>query len=651
VSPLGPAAPFRGSLLASQAEWVCVRMRRTVPSILLALFSICAVGRNAAASVRDRGSVPSRATASRLIGRARPDAKLTMSVSLRMRAGDALQQLIASQQDPTSSNHHRWLTPLDFAARFGTPEPEYAALAAWLQQQGFAVRPWPNRLRLDFTGRVAQVERPFAVRMNVYRHSRGVALANEDAPALPDRFAGDIRHVRLNTFALAHPLLRVSGPRGVIDVMAPRDIHVAYNVNPLLQQNVDGSGQIIAVVARSNFLTTDVSTFQQRFGLSLHEPHRVFPGSDPGVGAPKGVCAGISNRQQLQSCVQGEEGEVVLDTEWAGALAPGATVLVDISDRDIDISFADIVNHHPDAKIVTMSFGACERLDPGDRALFSPMYAQAAAQGQTVLVATGDDGVDECQDGRGTSVSVLATDPNVIAVGGTALDPGFDTGGSASGYVSETVWNDQDGSTGGGVSTLVPKPAYQSAPGVPPDGFRDIPDVSLLASPLSAGYAIIFEGSIAIIGGTSAAAPAWAGIVALLNQATGADGSGALNSTLYALGRRQYGSGGAAVFHDITAGNNNFNGLLGITASPGYDLASGLGTPDVAALIAAATAPSCAGDCNGDGIVTVNELLVGVDLLLTGGSPGACLALDANKDGVITVGELITATNRVLNGC
>src|SRR5262249_6417689 len=150
---------------------------------------------------------------------------------------------------------------------------------------------------------------------------------------------------------------------------------------------------------------------------------------------------GIHNSRQLAECIQGEETEVLIDAEWASAMAPGATVLVDISGTDIDASLMDIVTNHVDAKTINMSFGACERLDSSDLTLFGPFYAQAAAQGQSVLVSTGDGGADGCQDGKRASVNVLASDASVTAVGGTTLDPGFDANGDATGHVGETVWN------------------------------------------------------------------------------------------------------------------------------------------------------------------------------------------------------------------
>ena len=266
-----------------------------------------------------------------------------------------------------------------------------------------------------------------------------------------------------------------------------------------------------------------------------------------------------------------------------------------------------------------------------------------------MLVASGDNGADGCTDGRGPSVNLLSSDPNVTAVGGTALNPGFDAQGNATQYVSESVWNDADGASGGGASTLVAKPAYQVAPGVPADGARDQPDVALLASPMNVGYVLILEGQLVAIGGTSAATPAWAGIVALLNDAAGTNGMGALNHRLYALGQRQYADGGLAVFHDVTDGNITFNGVVGPSAGPGYDLATGLGTPDVDKLVQAFT--PCAGDCNGDSAVTVDELILGVNIALGAVDPMLCTPMDANRDGEVTIDELIQATNRALNGC
>lgn len=602
------------------------------------------------------GAVSPRATASRRIERAGPHGRLDASITLGVRQQDELEALLAAQQQPGSPQYHRWLSPQEFAERFAPPAEQYEALAQWLEHQGFAVQRWENRLRVDFSGTVGRLERTFGVRMNYYRHAGRTDVANENAPLLPIEFADSVEFMRLNTFPLAKPLVRVLTASGTVNVMAPRDLRTAYNALPVLNRGIDGSGQIIAVVARSDYNDSDVSGFQQKFGANLPLPTKTFPAGNPGVGAWNGVCAHYSNFYQRQQCIQGEEGEVLLDVEWANAMAPGATVLVDIAgpgagDADIDQSLLDIVNHHPEAKLISLSFGACERQDSTDQVLFAPMYAQAAAQGQTVLVATGDGGADDCGDGGGASVNVLATNPNVTAVGGTALNAVFDGDGNATGYLGENVWNDAKGASGGGPSILFGKPAYQVAPGVPADGKRDVPDVALLASPYTSGYVAVIEGGEIVVGGTSAAAPNWAGIVALVNQAGSAAGSGALNTSLYAFARQQYAPGGSGPFHDVVAGNNSFNGVTGFDAGVGYDLCTGVGTPDVDLLVRSFVAAACPGDCNGDGVITIDEVVSGINIALGVTPLSQCSGLDVNGDGLITVDELLEAVSRVLNGC
>jgi subtilase family serine protease len=639
-----------------------------------------------------RDGVSSRLATAEPLNDALPSESLRMSATLQLQHGDELDELIVAQQRPGSPEYHRWLSPEEFAARFGPAADTYEALAAWLRGQGFTVRTWPSRTRIDFSGAVGAVETAFRVRMNSYRRGGRRALANATPPLLPARFAASVQAVRLSTFRFAEPLVRVVTSSGSETAMGPHDIYTAYGVTSVLDRGITGTGQTIAIVARSDFNIDDVTGFQEQFGIPVHAPVKVFPAGNPGVGSPDGACAGIRNQARRQDCIFGEESEVLLDVEWAGALAPGATVLVDIADTDIDASLMHIVTHHPEAKIISISFGLCERVEPTMIDALEPVYAQAATQGQTVLVAAGNDGADACGDGRGASVNVLASSAEVTSVGGTSLDPGFDTSGAATGYVSEVVWNDSGGASGGGASRVVPKPAYQRAPGVPSDGFRDQPDVSFMASPGHAGYVMVIEDGVEVIGGTSAATPSWAAIVALVNQAAGRDGSGVVNPSLYALGSQQYSIGAPVVFHDITSGNNTFNRVPGFTAVRGFDLASGLGSPDVGRLVEALTTPAdtptptatatptptrplptptrpvptptlpgttpttplpneCVGDCHGHGAVTVADIVTAVNISLGALPLTDCQSADADGDGRVTVSEVIQAVNHALAGC
>lgn len=625
---------------------------RPVPTVAVValLLSGTASGR-ADDSHEMRSALSPRVRSAELLGAADPDDSLPMSLTLQLQHRDQLDALLAAQQHPGSPEYHRWLTPAEFSERFAPTPESYSAIVDWLRGEGFAVRASPERLRVDFSGVVRQVEGTFQVRMNQYlRHDRQ-ALANDRAPLLPARFAGAVQSLRLHTFRFADPVVRINDGSGLTTTMAPSDIYTAYGVSAVLDRGIDGSGQTIAVVARSDFNVGDVTSFQQQFGVPVRTPTKAFPAGNPGIGSPNSACAGYRNPRLFTQCVQDEEAEVLLDVQWAGALAPGASLLVDISDTDIDASLSDIVNHHPEAKIISVSFGVCERLDPTAAPAWESLAAQAAAQGQTVVVAAGNDGADGCQDGFGASVNALSSPPQITAVGGTALDPGFNAGGAATGRVSEVVWNDADGSSGGGVSTQISKPAYQTGTGVPADGFRDQPDVSLMASPTTSGYVIVAENQVMIIGGTSVATPSWAGIVALVNHAAGAHGLGVINDSLYTLGRKQYGEGGPAVFSDITSGTNTLDGVRGFSAGAGFDLASGWGTPNVALLVQTLSGRTCAGDCNGDGAISVDELLTAVNIALGSAPVSQCQSIDANGDGQVTVDEIIQAATRALDGC
>jgi subtilase family serine protease len=609
--------------------------------------SICTLillsGEQAAAiSVRHERLGARLARAERL---APPDSEEALSLALTFPLRDQGEwvRLVAEQHTPGSARYHRWLTPSEFAARFAPSSQTYETTVNWLRDQGFTVRSWPTRLRIDFSGTVRTVERSFRVGMDRYRVRDRSVVVPRDQAALPVELASHIAALRLDTVPLGDPVARVFVNGSLEETMGPGDMQMVYGVRPLLERGIDGAGQVIAVVARSDFRLDDTRGFQLRFGLPQRDPVKVFVGGNPGVGAINGVCRNITDPVDRLVCVEAEKTEVQLDVQWAAALAPGATVLVDIGRSDIDAALMDVVTHHPEAKVVTISFGICERLDPTALAFLAPAYAQAAAQGQTVLVSAGNTGADGCVDGGPPGVNALASDGNVVSVGGSSLDPGFDANGDATAHVAETVWNDRSGAGGGGRSLQVSKPAYQAGPGVPNDRARDQPDVVLLASPVAPGYAMVLDGEPLIIGGTSAAAPTWGGIVALLNHATGADGLGVLNNALYEVGRRQYGGYGVLAFHDLTQGSNSFNGVAGFTAQAGFDLASGLGAPDAAVLAQAIVALALVGDCTGDGTVNVEDLVLGTGVALGRLSFAACRSMDRDGDGGVTVDELVGA--------
>ena len=544
--------------------------------------------------------------------RGRPSGDLAMehlllSLSRTPSAQAQLDTFLAAQQDPASPQYHQWLTPAQFGATFG-PTPETLQLVtAWLEAQGFRIdEVAPGGMTIQFSGSCQQVEAAFQTLMLEYEVDGVNRLANAMDPSIPRALAGMVRGlVSLHNFpkhayhATPRPLAALetapSYTNGSTHYLFPADFATIYNLGPLYAASLNGSGTTIAIVARSNIKVGDVTSFRNLAGLTANNPTIVLNGVDPGY-------------------VTGDQDETTLDTEWAGAIAPGAAVQVVVSKSTgtsdgVDLSAQYIVNNNL-AQVVSVSYGACENnLGTTGNAFLYDLWAQAAAQGITVLVSSGDSGPAGCDSSSATTgtiqaVNGLASTPANIAVGGTEFHEGVLTTywnptnnanqGSATGYIPELPWDESPagatypGSTGlwaggGGVSILYPKPVWQVAPGVPTDGMRDVPDVALTAAGHD-GYYVQENGNGYLFSGTSAAAPSMAGIMAILVQKNGAR-LGNANVRLYELGNAQYGASATPVFHDITSGNDNVPGVLGFTATPGYDQATGLGSVDATALV------------------------------------------------------------------
>jgi len=408
--------------------------------------------------------------------------------------------------------------------------------------------------------------------------------------------------------------------------LAPGDFAIIYDVNAVYNMGYNGTGVTIAVVERTipaaGGSQTDAinkwNNFRSTFGLPANPPVITVNGPSPGdLGAD-------------------EDAEADLDVEWAGAVATGATINFVASESTnsadgVDLSAQYIVDNNL-APIMSDCFGTCESQNATgatNNAFYNSLWEQAASQGITVFVVTGDTGAYDCTDNngnpeRGKAVNGLASTPYNIAVGGTTLsdDSAYwnssnsADGVSALGYMPEVGWNEWNAAedwtelaSGGGPSSLYDKPAWQVCPGVPNDGHRDMPDVSLNAD-VNLGYRVYTcynetgpcaatDGNPAdgffVFGGTSAASPSFAGIMALIVQSAGGERQGNFNSVFYPLGNAQYSgvSGANPVFHDITSGSNGFVGhgvdLPGYSCSttPSYNLVTGLGSVDAANLLLA----------------------------------------------------------------
>jgi subtilase family serine protease len=521
----------------------------------------------------------------------------------------ALAEFLAAQQNPSSPDYHRWLTPEQYADRFGASPDDIAKISAWLEQHNLHVTAVGRaRTSIVCTGAAGDVEQAFQISFHRYSAADGNHFANTAEPSLPVALQIAIRSIHgLNDFrmqpkAVQHATLKpgYTSTTSGNHYLSPDDLGTIYNIKALWNSGYDGSGQKIAIAGQTRVDLTDIQAFRAKFQLPAADPQMTLvPNTrDPGT-------------------VKGDLGEADLDLEWAGAAAPQAAILY-VYSADVMDAVQYIIDQNL-APVLSVSYGLCEPLTLRSDILTMQSWArQANAQGMTWVNASGDSGGADCVSGKSTSGAGLAVDspadiPEVTGVGGTTFQEGSAqywnptnnaNGGSATSYIPETVWNDSTpgdpGAGGGGASTIFAQPAWQTGLGVPNNSARNVPDIALAASPGHDGYLVYNAGQLAAFGGTSAGTPAFAGIVALLNQylvATGAQaaaGSGNINPRLYALAQS-----GRGAFHDVTSGDNIVNvtcgartrnciaGSYGYSAGQGYDQASGLGSIDAYNLVTA----------------------------------------------------------------
>ena len=519
-----------------------------------------------------------------------------------------LEQLLGEQQDPSSSNYHRWLTPEEYADRFGASSDDIATLAAWLEQNQLHVSSIArSRNWISFSGTAGDVEQALGTRIHRYEVNGELHFANATEPAIPEALVVVVRSVRgLNDFRLKPKLvLRGNYTSGTgRHYLSPDDLATIYNIKPLYDAGIDGSGQSIVIAGQTQINLTDIQQFRSRFNL---------PASDPQVML-------VPNRRD-PGTRSGDLAEAHLDLEWSGAVAPNASLIYVYSDDVMDaVQYAIDQNLAP---VLSLSYGLCETLTSSSDALTLQSWArQGNVQGMTWFTASGDSGGADCVSrtsttGGGEAVDVPAAIPEVTAVGGTEFNEGDGqywnatnnvNGGTALGYIPEMAWNDSSpgdpAAGGGGASVMFLKPAWQTGAGVPNNNARNVPDVSLSASASHDGFLVHTGGSLQVFGGTSVSAPAFTGIAALLNQylvskgVQSNPGLGNMNPKLYSLAQRT-----PSAFHDITEGNNIVSitcsalarnctsGSYGFNAGPGYDQATGLGSVDAYSLVLAWNSP------------------------------------------------------------
>jgi len=602
----------------------------------------------------------------------------------------ALRQLMDAQQTKGSGSYHAWLTPEQFGKQYGPSDADVQAVTDWLTKQGFQVsKVAAGRTVIEFSGNVGQVWNAFHTEIHRYVMDGEEHFANASDPAIPASLvpvvAGVValhnfpRQAHLKNKGLYRrnketgelkPLFTFGSPAKF--AVGPADWEKIYNLT--VGTGMDGAGETIAVIGQSNINVQDVTAFRHMFGIDTNYPANnvtvMVNGPDPGL-------------------VPGDEGESDLDVEWAGAIAPNAHILLVTTQttgtnptqvsQGVDLSALYAVDNNL-APVISESYGNCETfLGTSGNQFYNQLWEQAAAQGITVVVSSGDNGSAGCDPNpqvdpnaatQGLAVSGIASTPFNVSLGGTDFDPttlpttppnqywGASNNvsqGSALMYIPETTWddsacalnyptpctsvdktgNDISAASGGSsaVYTGTLKPAWQVGFG---DTNRDLPDVSFFSSNGHNGVSIVVCQSdvnpsgascnlsspfqdFSLVGGTSAATPVFAAVMALVNQVTN-NRQGNANYVLYGLAALDpnYKAGNCnasvghtptlgCVFNDVTKGNNSVacdhgtsncsNGSgsgFGILVSgnnpaylagTGYDLATGLGSVNVTNLL------------------------------------------------------------------
>lgn len=498
------------------------------------------------------------------VGPTPADRDISFELVLEFPGREAMQAYARAVGDRSSPNYRHFLSADEIGSRFGLSDEGLTRIRTWAAAQGIAVvATSKQRIAISVGAPARIIESVFGVSLRDYADATGRTFHAPTGEArIPGALDGLVAAVegldaRPSERSSTPPVIAAGPPGG----MTPKVIDRAYEFEGLRALNLNGEGQTVAIVSLDTFDPADVARFEQLAGISGPPVEKVAV--DGGVTQPGDG-----------------QGEVNLDIDVIRAVAPKAQIL-DYEAPNKGGAIAAIIDRivaDGRADIASISWGSCELArPPASMARMAASMAAAAAAGVTVYVASGDHGAYGCidQDRKDLRISVDSPggDPNVVGVGGTymsMLDDGT--------YIDEVAWEDPltGWAPGGGLSTYYARPAWQAGVGVQnarSNGMRQVPDVAAAADPVS-GFLSVSGGESGSAGGTSAAAPFWAGFTVLVRQLAERDGVvglGALGPTLYEVAAAQP---AGAVFHDVTRGGNLFD-----NATPGWDYATGLGTP------------------------------------------------------------------------
>ncbi len=501
-----------------------------------------------------------------------------------------LDTLLEQQRDPASPNYHQWLTPEEYADRFGMSQEDIAKAVAWLQAKGLSVNSVSrSRTRIHFSGTAAQVGAAFRTSIHQYLVNGRMHFANATDPAIPSALASVVVGVRnLNNFrpkprkvqTRTMPAPRYTSSSGG-HFLSPDDFATIYNVQPLYDAGIDGTNQAVVVAGQTQIDPNDINAFRSASGLSNNPPQSVL--------VPNSGTSTVVDDDVL---------EADLDVEWTGAVAREAKVFYVYTGNSTTLNVINAMEYAVDqniAPVISISYGLCEAsASSTDSDGLRQLAQEANSHGQTIAAASGDAGAADCDSpdsssaSHGLAVDLPGSIPEVTSVGGTEFSGDVSdattywspvnlngNGASALKYIPETSWNDSAetgdlSSGGGGVSALFDKPGFQTAL-TPHDSKRDVPDISFNASAHHDGYLVCSQGkcvngfvnsdnTILLVGGTSVGAPVFSGLVTLMNQATQSRGQQNVNEIMYSLA-----ASSTTAFHDVTTGNNKVKCTSGST--------------------------------------------------------------------------------------
>ncbi len=538
--------------------------KSTFVAILFACFGLSVAGLSQGNLQTIHGQRPPAAAQLKPLARCAPSNRLDLVVGLPLRNQSALAGLLHDLYDPASPTYHKYLTPPEFAERFGPSERDYQEVEDFATSRGLTVTgTHANRTLLDVTGSVADIEKALHVRMGVYQHpTEGRKFYAPDTDPSVDLAVPILGIQGLDDFVLPHPMnLNTafdatnttaygsgSGPSGYF---VGHDFRAAYVPGVPLT----GAGQSVGLFELDGYYTYDIAEYEVLAKLSFVTLTNILLNGFNGTPGSNEI-------------------EVALDIDMAISMAPGlSSVIVYEGTNPNDILNRMAIDNSARQLSCSWAFGS-----PTDTNR-QQIYEQFAAQGQTMFQASGNSGAYP-----GTP-NPPSDDPNITVVGGTMLT----TSGPGGPWLAETTWP----GSGGGSSTNFPLPTWQAGLSKPANqgsmAFRNIPDVAAVAQSI---WLIAYDGQQGPVGGTSAATPMWAGLAALANQQAAAQGKppiGFINPSLYAIGRSANYIFG---LHDIITGNNtNDASPTNFFAVPGYDLCTGWGTPAGSNLINALVSP------------------------------------------------------------